>query len=154
MHKQLSSGFTLIEILVVIGIVGALAGVIGWYSWQSVQKARLNEVATLVMVELKRARSAAQLKSDDQNITWAADSLTIGGRFVPLPYGVTIKTKPTTFFTYVAPYAEFQPNNPYDNEGRLELVDGSGRWHTAVDMQGVTGRPVRRAVVAMADPLP
>lgn len=151
---QLSNGFTLVEMLLVIAIIAVIAGMFSYTLYKDVQKARLNEAAALVQAEIKRARTAAHTRSVNQTVTWSADSVTAGGRFVPLPYGVRIINEPKTFFTYLAPWAEFQANDPATNPGRLELVDRSGRWHTAVDLQGVTGRPVRRAVLAVSQPLP
>lgn len=147
------SGFTLLEILVVLAIVGILAGIFGVNYVQSIRRANLNEAAVNVAATLTRARSLAQRSSTDQAVSWTATTLTAGTQSLTIPNGARIATAAATGYTYTAPYGELvTPIPPGGTEPvgglRLELVDGSGRWKTAVDAVGVTGKVIRRRIVA------
>ena len=156
MSRGRGAGFTLLEVLVVLAILALLAGLLGVNLMQSIRRANLNEAAAVVYAELYRARSLAQRSSTDQAVSWTATSLSAGaGRSVDLPNGARITTPPATGYTYTAPYGEFTDPSSSTGAGglRLELVDASGQYHTAVDAVGVTGKVIRRRVVALADPL-
>lgn len=151
------NGFTLLEILVVIAIIGILAGIAAPAIVGNIRRANLAEAAATVYAELYRARSTAQRKSVDQPVSWTATSLSAGaGRSVDLPNGARIVTPSATGYTYTAPYGEFTDPSSSTGAGglRLELVDASGQYHTAVDAVGVTGKVLRRQVVAMSTPIP
>lgn len=149
-----AEGFTLLELLAVLAVVGLLAGLAAPAIVGNIRRANLAEAATVVYAELNRARSLSQRKSEDQAVTWTADSISAGaGRTVLLPNGARIVTPAAAGHRYTAPHGEFLTPGGGVGGLRLELVDASGQWKTAVDAVGVTGKVVRRAVVALADPL-
>ena len=156
MNHARNPGFTLLELLVVIAIIGVLAGIFGVNYIQNIRRANLAEAAATVYAELYRARSAAQRRSTDQPVTWTANTLSAGaGRSVTIPNGARIVTAAATGYVYRAPYGEFYDPTSSTGAGglRLERVDASGQYHTAVDAVGVTGKVIRRRIVAVDAPL-
>lgn len=149
-----SKGFTMIEILVVIAIIGILASIFGWNMINSYRRAQLSEAQATVATELTRARSQSQRSSTDQTVTWTASTINIGTKAVPVPNGTLIANAvPASAYKYTAPYGEFTVPTGADPGLILELVDATGRYHTAVIAMGVTGKVVRRGVVPLATPI-
>lgn len=149
-----SDGFTLIEILVVIGIIGILLDIFGTNLINSIRRANLQEAQTVVATEFTRARSIAQRSSSDQPITWTANTLNIGSKSVPVPNGAQIvNAAPASAYTYTAPHGEFLAPTGQPEGLMLELVDATGRYHTAVIALGVTGKVVRRGVLPASEPI-
>ena len=129
--RQALHGFTLIEVLTVLAIIASIAAVIGYYSFVWIQTSRLKEAAQQVIVDLQRARSQAQLTSEDSRValcspittacnptsasqtyvtSWGAGGTGAMSGLKTLPYGVTIQSTVGTagsgYISYTAPYAE------------------------------------------------
>jgi prepilin-type N-terminal cleavage/methylation domain-containing protein len=111
-----AQGFTLLEILVVLGIIAILMGIFGINLIRNIRTAELREAAAQVATDLRRARSQAQRGSNDivlvlpgsaGNTTYKVDTVT-----KTLPNNVTVICKTTcgsgttTNVTYQAPYGE------------------------------------------------
>ena len=130
------SGFSLIELLLVLAVVGILA-TLGFTSLLSAQqRARLQEAQTLITSELERARSSAQRLNTSQTVAWTAEGIN-GKRF---GNGITL-TSPPDSFVYTAPYGE----TTLEDGLELELEDGRGRV-AKVAVIGVTGKVYRRSI--------
>lgn len=120
MKSQSHTGFTLIEILIVLAIIGILAGIFGLSLIRSIRGAELREAASQVATDFRRARSQAQRGSADVTIEWTqagadntATTYTVNGVSRSLPSGVMLSctsgctTGPgTKTLTYMAPYGE------------------------------------------------
>ena len=110
--------------------------------------------------ELYCIRSQAQRQSTSQAVGWTATTLmTSTGRTVTLPNGARIVTasvgsspvvaklpKDVIYPTYLAPYGELELPLTMVDGLRLQIEDRTGQYHTAVDLLGVIGKPIRRNV--------
>lgn len=150
--NQSRNGFTLLEILVVITILGILMSIFGVNYAENIRRQQFNEAATTVYAELNRARSTSQRTSTPQAVTWTATTLSAGaGRSIMLPNGARFVTTPEAGLTYTAPYGELAQPGGTSGGYRLELLDRTGRYRTAVDAVGVTGKVIRRQVVKASE---
>ncbi|WP_034360723.1 pilus assembly FimT family protein [Deinococcus phoenicis] len=146
--RRAQTGFTLLEVLVVLAIVGILMGIFGWGLVRSIRTAELREAATQVATDFRRARSQAQRGSADTSLilptSTASAAYTASGVAKTLPSNVTMVCKTncgsgaTTTITYQAPYGElgatgsvFTIKSPTNGIGDLE-----------VRIVGVTGKVI------------
>lgn len=60
-----SSGFTLLELLIVMAIIGIIASIFSWGFIRNIRTSELREAATQVAADFRRARSQAQRQSKD-----------------------------------------------------------------------------------------
>lgn len=115
--RQSQSGFSLIEILIVITILGILMslGVVNYI--RSVRAAEVRDAAALVTSQLRQARAQAQKDSVDMKMSWnaagqyglapASDTATLRD----LPKGVRLRCKTTcegSSVTFGAPFGELR----------------------------------------------
>lgn len=131
------TGFTLLELLTVIAIIGVMAAVLGYYSFVWVQTSRLREAAQQVVSDIQRARSQAQLTSENSQValcstistacvpastnkvyttSWGSGGTGAGSGTRTLPYSITltsVSTAPSSgYLSYSAPYAETDASGP------------------------------------------
>lgn len=154
-------GFTLVEILIVLGVIAILAGIVGSTLLRSIRSAELREAAVQVATDLRRARSQAQRGSADIQISWTPDSTPdriirgyrVGGDTTDrlLPGGVTMtcdsgcsSSSPTANFnnlTYTAPYGELSPQNGAISGKRFTLRSPmAGLTPLSLRVVGITGK--------------
>jgi prepilin-type N-terminal cleavage/methylation domain-containing protein len=152
--KGISSGFTLVELLIVLAIVGILLVVIIVNAAGEVRRNALREAASIVLQQTSRARDAALRTSRDQVLSWTPTSITMSStvdtKTFPLPKGIKIIT-PSSVTSYQAPWGELQTST--GGSLRLELQDDSDTVHTAIDLLGVTGKPIWRTTEAVGTAL-
>jgi prepilin-type N-terminal cleavage/methylation domain-containing protein len=152
--KRISSGFTLVELLIVLAIVGILLVVITVNAAGEVRRNALREAASIVLQQTARARDTSLRTSRDQVLSWTPSSITwsstVDTRTFPLPRGTKIIT-PSSATTYQAPWGELQTAT--GGSLRLELQDTSDTIHTAIDLVGVTGKAIWRSTEAVGTDL-
>ncbi len=156
--RHYSKGFTLLELLAVLVVVGILLGLVMGSMVPQLRRSALAEAQTDLSVQLEKARSAAWRSGKSQTLSWTETSFTAtssngSAATVVITNGARIVTpQPANAPVYLAPFADFQTVG--GGGLRLELVDSSGSYHTTVDAAGVTGKVMRRQVVARAAPIP
>ncbi len=104
--KRLSSGFSLIELLVVMAILSILLS-IGVINFRAVmQTQRLNEVSSMVAENLKQAANEARLESRfvqvnvaTNKLTWVYSSDNTTVKESDLSYGASISPTNPSLFT-------------------------------------------------------
>ena len=124
-------GFSLLEILLVIGVVSILLtiGAFGWSNFRS--SLTVDQAAQQAVLAFNEARSDARRVSEDQTVSW--DASTFNG--VELPEDVTLSPA-SGEITYTAPYGRTDIE-----EEALELKIENDRGKTArVLIYGVTGK--------------
>ena len=134
MNHRTRSGFSLIELLIVIAIIGILSAIGTPTLLNAQRRARLGEAQTLVISELERARSSSRRFNTAQTVTWTSTS--INGK--TFGTGITL-TNAAGNFAYKAPFGEVTLTDGLT----LELTDGRGR-RAGVGVIGVTGKVYRR----------
>ncbi len=163
-HKDGQAGFTLLELIVVIGTIAVVLGVLAL----GVQKARdafsLQRAATLVMSELRRAQARSVAENVDYMVEfdvvtgsgtstglkiWKVGTPTTLVRTVQSewPSNVQIMDGPTNFPACTAPAdtandcATFKPLGYATASGRMRLkVKSSGVEQVEVKVESATGR--------------
>lgn len=151
------SGFTLLELLVVLTVLGILMGVLGMSYLRSVRAGEVREGAARIAADLRAARASAQRQSQNASLTWAGGMsslntytlvLSSGPRARSLPPGVTFRcitnggcpvaSSGVRTLTYQAPYGEM---TTAINGMRL-LVESTTPNIPAIEVRvvGVTGR--------------
>ena len=120
-----TSGFTLLELLIVIAIIGVLSGVLFYFSARAVYATQLRDGAVQILTDLRQARSQAQRTTQDSTVTldatttlaapkstyttsWGSSPQTpitraLGNLIRVAPYTPVTSTKS---ITYSAPYGE------------------------------------------------
>ncbi|GAA5513552.1 hypothetical protein Dcar01_02293 [Deinococcus carri] len=146
--RRFQTGFTLLEVLVVIAVIGILAGIFGLSIIRSIRTAELREAATQVATDFRRARSQAQRESTDVALvmpgTAGGTSYTVRGQPRTVPNNVTLLctsncgSGSTVTVNYQAPYGElgatgsvFTIQSPNSSVASLE-----------VRIVGVTGKVI------------
>ena len=90
-----SEGYTLLEMLVVLGLLGLILSVSLPVSFQSVQSRNLNEQARMVTTVLKTARTEAIIKNKETmveaDVTKNLISFKDGSEYVKLDRKITLK---------------------------------------------------------------
>ena len=113
------TGFTLVELIIIIAILGIVAGLFSLSFLRSIRTAELREVATQIAVDLRRARSQAQRGSAAMTVTMPGTASATSGA-TAYAVGPVQKNLPTrvrvycsgncgvasTDVTYQAPYGE------------------------------------------------
>ncbi|QFP75666.1 Tfp pilus assembly protein FimT/FimU [Deinococcus sp. AJ005] len=142
------SGFTLIEVLVVIAIIGILGGIFGSSLIRSIRTAELREAANQVASDFQRARSLAQRGSTNVTITTskgtASGSYSVDGQARTLPNNIKLVCKTNcgagtaAATTYQAPYGELT------NLGSVFTVQSPAGGVAALEIRivGVTGKVI------------
>lgn len=113
-----TSGFTIIELLVVILIIGILSVIFFESFTLGLRRAELNEAASQIASDFKKARSISQKQSIDIKVSWPGSNFTTytitQGTTVSrynVPNGVTVSCSSdcgSNSFTYNAPYGELE----------------------------------------------
>ncbi|WP_425145755.1 pilus assembly FimT family protein [Deinococcus sp.] len=122
-----TSGFTLLELLIVIAIIGVLSGVLFYFSARAVYATQLRDGAIQVLTDLRQARSQAQRNTQGTTVTldststlaapksayttcWGTCPLTtlpvnraLGNLIRVAPY---TSVNPASSISYKAPYGE------------------------------------------------
>lgn len=143
-----TSGFTLIEVLVVIAIIGILGGIFGSSLIRSIRTAELREAANQVASDFQRARSLSQRGSTNVTITapkgTASGSYSVDGQARTLPNNIKLVCKTNcgtgaaAATTYQAPYGELT------NLGSVFTVQSPASGVAALEIRivGVTGKVI------------
>lgn len=157
--KRTSSGFTLLEILIVLAVLGILMGIFGLSYLRSIRAAEVREGANQMAADLRSARASAQRRSQNASLTWAdgTAALTTYSVLIPsapaaqartLPRGVTFRcvtgggcpaaSAGVRTLTYNAPYGEMTTTI----NGIRFLVESQTPNIPAIEVRvvGVTGR--------------
>jgi type IV pilus assembly protein PilA len=148
-----TKGFTLIELLIVLAIIGILVAVGAFFLGRSRNTELLRSSRSQFAQDVSRARAWTKSYSYDYQIeatvgtrtykitpvkTAATDVPTITGT---LPSGTKFNSVPSSTITYYAPLGRISASN-----GKYELSLNDGSLKTNVDLIGVTGLVVARAV--------
>lgn len=120
--KRATAGYTLIEIVTVLGIIFIVAGVLGWYTLSWYATSQVIQATAQISGDLEKARSNAVFKSRKTTFTLGADgrSYTIkyndnGKEHIDtydLPEGVTVvpKSSRDSSITYSSPFGTVSTN--------------------------------------------
>lgn len=75
--KYYQSGFTLIEMLLIMAIIGIISA-IGWQVYlRGARQAEVQDVATQLEAAIKQARSNAQTSGANHEVSWVVDGSTV-----------------------------------------------------------------------------
>jgi len=146
--KALSRGFTLIEMLITLAVLGILTA-IGVFNFQSfTAQQRVNEAQQVLAQTLNRARGEARKTSTNQMLTWTSNSISINGKIVNIPNGVTLSTSDfSTGLGYSAPYGRtIRTTGAMLNSGGIFTLSGMMGKGARVKIIGVTGKVIRDAL--------
>lgn len=151
------SGFTLLELLVVLTVIGVLMGLFGAGYLRSIRAGEVRQGAAQIAADLRAARSSAQRQSQNASFAWADGMGTLSSYTLSLPSGTSARTLPNrvTFrcvsgggcpaassgvrtLTYLAPYGEMTSTI----NGLRLLVESTTPNVPALEVRvvGVTGR--------------
>lgn len=157
--KRVSSGFTLIEILIVLAILGVLMGIFGLSYLRSLRAAEVREGANQIAADLRAARASSQRQSQNASLSWADGMVALTTYSVALPSVTTPQTRtlprgvtfrcvtgggcPTALggvrtLTYSAPYGEMTTTI----NGTRFIVESQTPNIPSIEVRvvGVTGR--------------
>lgn len=153
---QKASGFTLLELLVVMLIVSIVILAFSYSSVRSLRAAELREGAIQLASDFREARSKAQRRSEDTLLTWMADSngratqYQIAGITKQLPKGIYFICQTNcsqSQISYSAPFGELGSGAV----GHVLQLYSPMRGITPIDIRlvGVTGKVIlAQSVVA------
>jgi prepilin-type N-terminal cleavage/methylation domain-containing protein len=137
-------GFTLLEVLIVIGLLAILGGVALLGYRPMLSRLRLNEAARQVVMDLKMVRVSAIAESADHRVHFAVPGATyqrerkLGSSYeavgppTPLPFGVRVID-----CTAVGSSITFRPRGHASTFGSVTLLDPEGEERRiVVDIAG------------------
>ncbi|HVH31914.1 MAG TPA: prepilin-type N-terminal cleavage/methylation domain-containing protein [bacterium] len=113
-HRDGQAGFTLIELVVVVGLIAVLLAIFTAVMRAATNSFQLRRMATVVASELRRAQNS----SVGQNVPYAVEFI------LTSPYGINEWYQPTGAWTQIP--------RPYT---------GSENWPSAVSIASVPGSP-------------
>ncbi|AZI42338.1 prepilin-type N-terminal cleavage/methylation domain-containing protein [Deinococcus psychrotolerans] len=145
--REKESGFTLLELLIVMVIIGILATILFFNFTAQFQKTRLRNAVTMLSSDLERARSASwrsgqntkiQLLGNGSGYTYQQG---VSTSTVVFPDGVTASLAPASLansISYTAPFADTGAIS-----GTFTLRGVNPSYTDAIRIIGVTGKVIR-----------
>lgn len=150
--RHTATGFTLLELLIVLTILGILLGLFGLSYLRSIRAAEVREGANQIAADLRAARASAQRRSTPGAFKWAGTG-SLSSYTLEIPSGTAPKTAslpgsvtfrcldgcpPGRALTYSAPYGEMTTTI----NGTRFVVESRTAGIPAIEVRvvGVTGR--------------
>ncbi|MFN3265934.1 MAG: Tfp pilus assembly protein FimT/FimU [Deinococcales bacterium] len=159
-----SRGFTLIEVLIVIGILGIVLALAAFVFLREQQVQQLRAAQTQLATDIERARSLARRYSynyrftinystgayiaralDNSNAVVTTAPAVTGRLPNPIKLLSTVPTSTGSFsVVYSGPFGRMQGSAA--SSMRIGFGSAAGQLKTSVDMIGVTGQVIRRGI--------
>jgi Tfp pilus assembly protein FimT len=100
LKKTARSGFTIVEIIIIVAILGTLAGIAGPQMSRIVRHSRTNRAAYVITADLQNAFAAAARQREPVSIV--ADSISRSYQFIDRKTGTVLKVR--TFYGDTSEY--------------------------------------------------
>lgn len=136
LRRSATSGYTLLELLVVLAVAGFIMAGIASYSTQSMPGTKLKSAAQRLADTLRTAQAMAITDGTPVTVAISHSTATYlvepGGEATTLPPGTSLSFTPNSFLPIKVPGIRFFPDGSAAG-GVIEFTAGGRSFHIAVD---------------------